>query len=279
MANHSLDVTFEGIPTYDIIVNIIGSGSVSHNGDELENAETVTVFEGETPAFVITPDEGYKIDALTIDETTIELTEEETAGYTYTFDAVAGNHILAVKFVEIIRYYTITVEAGEGGDVFYNGELATTVTVEEGATPSFEINCYLTPEGIGYIIGTITVDGEEVELPSEDLTNYTYTFEPVMANHTLAITFVFVSSADMIENGSMAVYPNPNNGMFSIDFSNIEGDATYQLIDVRGAVVETRNINVTDGATMNFNHDLNAGTYFVRIINGDKVYVKQIVVD
>ena len=111
------------------------------------------------------------------------------------------------------------------------------------------------------------------------LINFTYTFEPVMANHTLAITFVFVSSADMIENGSMAVYPNPNNGMFCIDFSNIEGDATYQLIDVRGAIVETRNINVTDGATMNFNHDLKAGTYFVRIINGDKVYVKQIVVD
>ena len=83
----------------------------------------------------------------------------------------------------------------------------------------------------------------------------------------------------MIENGSMSVYPNPNNGMFSIDFSNIEGDATYQLIDVRGAIVETRNINVTDGATMNFNHDLKASTYFVRIINGDKVYVKQIVVD
>ena len=287
MANHSLDVTFEGIPTYDIIVNIIGSGSVSHNGDELENAETVTVFEGETPAFVITPDEGYKIDALTIDETTIELTEEETAGYTYSFDAVAGNHILAVKFVEIIRYYTITIESEGPGQVFYNGEevhtindYPTTITVEEGTTPSLEIVGACTTNGEQFIIGAVAVDGEEVELPSEEmLINFTYTFEPVMANHTLAITFVFVSSADMIENGSMAVYPNPNSGMFSIDFSNIEGDATYQLIDVRGAIVETRNINVTDGATMNFNHDLKAGTYFVRIINGDKVYVKQIVVE
>ena len=49
--------------------------------------------------------------------------------------------------------------------------------------------------------------------------------------------------------------------------------------NVRGAVVETRNINVMNGATMNFNHNLDAGTYFVRIISGDKVYVEQIVVE
>ena len=83
----------------------------------------------------------------------------------------------------------------------------------------------------------------------------------------------------MIGNGSMAVYPNPNNGMFSIDFSNIEGDATYQLINSNGSVVETRDINVMNGETMNFNHNINAGTYFVRIISGDKVYVEQIVIE
>ena len=171
----------------------------------------------------------------------------------------------------------------EGGLVTYNGETVTApIPVEAGATPSFVIDESLTTNGDYFNIVAIAVDGEEVELLNENYLDnhiYTYTFEPVMANHTLAITFVFVSSADMTENGSMSVYPNPNNGMFCIDFSNIEGDATYQLIDVRGAVVETRNINVTDGATMNFNHNLKAGTYFVRIINDDKVYVEQIVVE
>jgi hypothetical protein len=67
--------------------------------------------------------------------------------------------------------------------------------------------------------------------------------------------------------------------MFSINFSNFEGDATYQLIDARGAIIETLDINVANDATMNFNHNLDAGTYFVRIISGDKVYVEQIVVE
>ncbi len=67
--------------------------------------------------------------------------------------------------------------------------------------------------------------------------------------------------------------------MFSIDFSNIEGDATYQIINANGAVVETRDINVTNGENKMFNHNLSAGTYFIRIINGDKVYIEQIVVE
>ena len=100
-----------------------------------------------------------------------------------------------------------------------------------------------------------------------------------MANHTLAVTFVFISSVDMLEASSMVVYPNPNNGTFSIDFSGIDGDATYQLIDARGVLVDTREINVTPNENKTFDHHLPAGTYFVRIIAGDKVYVEKIVVE
>ncbi len=89
-----------------------------------------------------------------------------------------------------------------------------------------------------------------------------------------------MDSYDLLDNaGSISVYPNPNNGTFNIDFSSIEGDATYQIVNASGAVVETHDINVINGATTNFNHNLAAGTYFVRIINGDKVYVEQIVVE
>ena len=148
------------------------------------------------------------------------------------------------------------------------------IVVNEGATPEFEI----TP-ATGYQIDVLTVGGNTVELTQQQLGGLTYTFEPVMADITLTVTFVESGAVDMIEAGSMAIYPNPNNGMFSIDFSNIEGNATYQLIDARGVVIETRDINVMNGETKNFNHNLRAGAYFVRIINGDKVYVGQIIVE
>jgi hypothetical protein len=93
-------------------------------------------------------------------------------------------------------------------------------------------------------------------------------------------SFTTPSTVSVLDaEATLAIYPNPNNGMFNIEFSNIEGNATYQLIDARGSIVETNNINVSNGETMSFNHNLKAGTYFVRIITAEKVYVEQIVVE
>ena len=171
--------------------------------------------------------------------------------------------------VEVITH-TITLTVGEHGTVTPSGENGV-VTVGDSADITFTI----TPDE-GYQIDALIVDGNPLYC---DPAGETYTFTAVTSDHTLSVTFVETVSADMIESGSLSVYPNPNNGMFSIDFSNINGDATYQLINVSGAVVETREINVMSGETMNFNHDLRSGAYFVRIINGDKVYVEQIVVE
>ncbi|MBQ6277625.1 MAG: choice-of-anchor J domain-containing protein [Bacteroidales bacterium] len=274
-ANHTIHATFEAIPTYTITVNAGENGNVYYN-DALVSAPIV-VTEGATPEFEITPATGYQIDVLTVGGNTVELTEQQLGGFTYTFEPVMADITLAVTFEAIpAQTYTITVNAGENGTVTYNDEEVTApVVVNEGDTPAFVI----TPAE-NYQIDVLSVDETPVELtPEQLLEGYTYTFAAVEGDHTLTVTFVPVQSADMLEAGSMSIYPNPNNGMFSIDFSNIEGDATYQIIDARGAVVETRDINVMNGETLNFNHDLRPGAYFVRIINGDKVYVEQIVVE
>ena len=245
-----------------------------------ENQGTVdgggTYNEGSEVQISATPKYGYRFtswdDGNTDNPRTITVTENAT--YIANFEIIPG-------------YYTITVET-EGVDwgsglITYNGEEVTApVTVAEGATPSFVIDGLMTTNGDYFNIVAIAVDGEEVELLNENFINiytYNYTFEPVTANHTLLITFTWVAFADLLENSPMSIYPSPNNGMFNINFSGIEGEATYQLIDAHGAVVETRNINVTNGENKMFNHKLSAGTYFVRIINGDKVYTKPIVVE
>ena len=269
-ANHAIHATFEAIPTYTITATAGDNGTIT--------PAEVTVVEGGNAAFTITANEGFRIASVIVDATTeneANVTEQLVEGV-YTFANVTANHTIAATFEAVPGpvTYTITVNAGENGTVTYNGEEVTEVTVTEGATPAFVI----TPEE-DFQIGVLTVDETEIELTTEQLAGHTYTFDAVEGDHTLAVTFVPVTSVEMFEVGSMTVYPNPNNGMFSIDFSNIEGDATYQLINASGAVVETRDINVMNGETMNFNHDLRPGTYFVRIINGDKVYVEQIVVE
>lgn len=266
--------TFTTLPFgYTITATAGDGGTITPSGN-------VTVYETTSQSFTITANAEYRLASVMVDGA--EAIDQLVDGV-YTFTNVNANHTIAATF-EAIPTYTITIRKESQGSVTYNGtELQDneTVTVQEGATPSFEIVGYTTTNGDRFIIGTLTIDEEEVDVSGESPENqsFTYTFEPVNANHTLAVTFVFISSVNMSEAGSMVVYPNPNNGTFSIDFSNFEGEATYQLIDARGAVVETQDINVMNGATMNFNHNLRAGTYFVRIISGDKVYVGQIVVE
>ena len=273
-ANHTIAATFEAIPvtTYTITATAGENGTIT--------PAEVTVNNGGSADFTITPATGYRIAAVVVDaetENAANVTNDVVAGdeaFFYTFTNVTANHTIHVTF-ELIPTYTITVNAGENGNVYYNDALVSApIVVTEGETPVFEI----TPE-TGYQIDVLTVGEDTVELTAQQLGGLTYTFAPVMADITLTVSFVESVAVDMIEAGSMSIYPNPNNGMFSIDFSNIEGDATYQLIDARGAVVETSDINVMNGETMNFNHNLRAGAYFVRIINGDKVYVEQIVVE
>ena len=280
-ANHTIDVMFTEIPvtTYTIQVIIRGNGSVTYIGEELEDYEIVTVAEGATPEFTIIPAEGYMLAGITIGEEGADVVYDEDVDdeNVYTFDAVTANWVMFVTFVP--NTYTITLNVGEHGTVIPTGNngiaiVDGVITVNHGDDLYFEI----IPDE-NYKIETLAVNEVEYDLDEEEVLGFTLPMLGITEDMTFSVTFTRLNVAEMIENGSMVVYPNPNNGKFSIDFSNINGNATYQLLDIRGAVVETRDINVMNGATMNFNYNLTAGTYFVRIISGDKVYVEQIVVE
>ncbi len=196
----------------------------------------------------------------------------------YTFTAT-DNRTLVANFEAIpATTYTITVEVGEFGTVTYNGEdVEGEVIVEEGSTPAFVITPYE-----HYAIETLTIDGEVVVQYEYDYEGeseaYTYTFEPVMTNHTLSVTFTFVISADMIEAGSMSVYPNPNNGLFTLSMESIEGDVTCQIVNTNGSIIETREINASDNSEIVFDCNVAPGVYFVRIISGDRVWTESVVI-
>lgn len=81
---------------------------------------------------------------------------------------------------------TITVTAGDNGTIF-NGEKPVDakepVEVEYGKDQVFKIEA-----ATGYVIDTITVDGKDIaEGKNEE--SYTYTFENVIAPHTIDVTF------------------------------------------------------------------------------------------
>ena len=272
-ANHTIAATFvsETAVTYTITATAGENGTITPSGE-------IAVAEGGEQTFAIAANEGYRIASVMVDE--VEAAESLVEGV-YTFTNVAANHTIAATFEAIpATTYTITLTVGDHGTVTAEDEEDNPIAIENDVitvNDSDDVYLVITPDE-NYQIDQLVVDGTPVELDADDLAGFTFSMLAVTENHTVSVTF---SSLNNIETNatSMAIYPNPNNGMFSIDFSNIEGEATYQLIDARGAVVETREINVMNGETKMFNHSLTAGTYFVRIINGDKVYVEQIVVE
>jgi len=175
---------FANAQSYQITVNITGDGNVTYNDAAVQNADVITVDEGATPAFTLTPETGYRVANVTLDGETNVTTD--LVGNVYTFAAVTTDHILDVTFEAIT--YTITLTVGEHGTVTYNDEVvATSVTVNESSTPAFTF----IPED-GYRVASLIVDianegGTDV-IGQLDANNV-YTFAAVTANHTLDVTF------------------------------------------------------------------------------------------
>lgn len=106
--------------------------------------------------------------------------------------------------------------------------------------------------------------------------------QPVGENSTIVIsgnssTITQINStqkAEMetgIENGSqlldVVAFPNPSASSFTLTIKGNSTEKTFmQVVDMYGRTIETRNINTN--SSIGFGHRYDAGTYFVRIIQG-----------
>lgn len=82
------DVALE---SYDITATASEGGTITAEG--LADGK-VSVTEGESATFTITPNDGYRVDSLTVDGTAVDVVTE------YTFSDVTANHMIAVTFAK-----------------------------------------------------------------------------------------------------------------------------------------------------------------------------------
>ncbi len=115
--NHTIEAQFEQ-ETHIIAATAGEGGAISPAGD-------VVVPHGTDQLFVITPDEGYHIDDVMVDETSIGATAS------YFFVNVTKNHSIHADFA--INTYTLIYIAGDNGSL--TGETEQTVEHGQDGTP------------------------------------------------------------------------------------------------------------------------------------------------
>lgn len=84
-----------------------------------------------------------------------------------------------------------------------------------------------------------------------------------------------------LEN-SLSVFPNPNKGSFTAEIiNNIEEDATIQIMDMQGRVIENRKVLLLKGVNQ-FTFDIYSiakATYTLRVISESNFSAVKIVKD
>ncbi|MFN8246365.1 MAG: hypothetical protein U0T56_08310 [Ferruginibacter sp.] len=203
-APHSISATF-ALNTYTITATAGSNGSISPVG-------ATTVNCGSNQTYTITPDPGYLVDDVLVDNVS------QGAITTYTFTDVQASHTISVSFVQAVTF-TITASAGTGGSISPSGS----VSVNAGDNQTFNITA-----DPCYSISDVIVDGVSQGVIGS------YTFTNVLATHTISASFTLNTYAITVTAGSNgSVTPGTGNVNCGSNATyTITPDACYSIVDV-----------------------------------------------
>ena len=158
MVSGGLTVTAE----FKLGVYSIEWDTLTHGTIAVESGKTQATY-GEEVKFVFTPETGYEIKYLTINEEPVQWASDNT--YTTTM----GEYGLFVTVQFGLENETITVNAGEHGTIEHKNKADDTQDYLYGDTAVVTV----TPNE-GYMIETITVDGKAIEVPEDKKGGYSF---------------------------------------------------------------------------------------------------------
>lgn len=158
MVSGGLTVTAEfKLGVYSIEWDAPAHGTIAVEGDK------TSATYGEDVKFIFTPDTGYEIKYLTINDVQVQWANDNT--YTTTM----GEYGLFVTVQFGLENETITVNAGEHGTIEHKNKADDTQDYLYGDTAVVTV----TPSE-GYMIETITVDGKAIEVPEDKKGGYSF---------------------------------------------------------------------------------------------------------
>ncbi len=217
-SDHAIFASFSknGIkPGFTITATAGSNGSISPSG-------SVAIGSGQDQTFTFTPDNGYEINDVLVDGSSVG------AVSSYTFNSVTANHSVEVSFKAVsVTTYTVTATAGSNGTITPAGA----TVVNEGGAVSYTISPLS-----GYEIEDVIVNGASQGAISS------YEFTNITANQTITASFKAIqinqysitatagsngaitpSGVTTLNEGSSVSYSITANTGYVIDFVTVDG--------------------------------------------------------
>lgn len=158
MVSGGLTVTAEfKLAVYTIEWDTPAHGTIAVEGDK----KSATY--GEEVKFIFTPEIGYEIKYLTINEEQVQWASDNT------YTTIMGEYGLFVTVQFGLENETITVNAGEHGTIEHKNKADDTQDYLYGDTAVVTV----TPNE-GFMIETITVDGKDIQVPEDKKGGYSF---------------------------------------------------------------------------------------------------------
>ena len=192
----------EEIPNYSFTIESSGNGSVSYDGNTIRNDNwTSSVNAGETCSIIITPDDGYRIKSVKVNNTDVT---SSVSNNIYTINSISSDTSVEVEFEAIPpTTYTLSIKATGNGTATYDDiaikNNTKTFTINEGTSATIKF----TPDD-GNRIKSVKLDDKDA---TSSVTNNRYTISEIAQNMTLEVTFEETPkyTVDLIVSGNGVV--------------------------------------------------------------------------
>jgi len=148
-----------------------------------------------------------------------------------------------------------------------------TVEIAENASHGSAEIPFTTPSKIKYTPNN--------DFTGKDTVKYkiSYNVDPTLYAFGEILITVGENGIYSIEKQLFTVYPNPNNGSFTVKITDTSNDITVKLFDIQGKkiynFIKKNNLSQIDFSINN----IEKGTYFIQVISGNSVKTERIIVE
>ncbi|HOE05549.1 MAG TPA: fibronectin type III domain-containing protein, partial [Bacteroidales bacterium] len=196
-----------------------------------------------------------------------------TGPFTFTTPAVLNDEadILSYTFGAGVDYSPATID-----------NMAKTVHlyVVEGTSLNNLIATFTLSTGASAMVAAVPqVSGTTANNFASGPLTYVVTAEDGTTTNNWIVTVEVWVGIGQANQFAMQVLPNPNNGRFTLYINHTSDKCRYELTDVTGRILVSKQLEGKGQISENFDLNLAPGSYYLRVISGNKVKTQKLIIE